>query len=219
MGSSICEQEATGALARESADGGETVGLFGIADIRAYRKGHDLPEPFSALLISNDGETFGVLAAFIMAICLCGCGGHSAPPKGETSAPPVVSLTLSPILRGTTLFIIGSTDLPNGTVIAYEIRHEGAATRTDVPIEKLFKEGMVTVADGGYSATESLKGWPPGRIEVWAAFPTILDTKAKQPPEIISRFGEMGEKLQGNNVKKAGAIKRVEVTQTIVLRR
>ena len=146
------------------------------------------------------------LAACILShLCFCGCAVQSVPPKAETSAPPVVSLTLTPpTLRGTTLFIIGSTDLPNGTLITYEIRHEGAATRTNVPIQKLFKEGMVTVADGGYSATESLKGWPPGKIEVWAAFQTILDTKAKQPPEIISRFGEMGEKLQGNNVTKAG---------------
>jgi hypothetical protein len=150
--------------------------------------------------------------------CFWACGGHSAPPGAETSSPPTVSLTLSPTLRGDTIFITGSTDLPDGALIAYEIRHEGAARRTNVPIEKLFQEGNATVTNGAYAAAVSLNGWPLGRIEVWAAFQTVVGTDARQPAEVISRFGELGEKLQGNNVTKAGSMKRVEVTETVVLR-
>lgn len=157
----------------------------------------------------------GVLAAFILSnLCFCGCGGHSAPPSAETSAPPVISLTLSPTLRGDTLVITGSTDLPNGTLIAYEIRHEGEYT----PLATVAVPSLNSFSIGT-SATESLKGWPPGKIEVWGAFQTILGRNAKQPPEVISRFGELGEKLQGNNVTKAGSTKRVEVTETLALRR
>jgi hypothetical protein len=143
----------------------------------------------------------------ISILCFWACSGHSAPPVAETSAPPTVSLTLLPTVRGDTLFITGSTDLPNGALIAYEIRHEGAATRTDVPIKKLFQEGNATVTNGGYAATVSVNGWPRGKIEVWAAFQTVLGTDARQPAEVISRFGELGEKLQGNNVTKAGSMK------------
>jgi len=143
------------------------------------------------------------------------------PPATPAQAPkpPTVALTLDPRLQGNTLFIAGTTDLPEGALISYEVRHEGLSRRTDVALEKMFAEGDAKVSKGTFTTRVDLTGWPTGRVEVWSAFQTILGGSSKQPPDVIARFGEQGELLQGSNVTTTGAMKRIEITKTLILRR
>ncbi len=138
-----------------------------------------------------------VLAAFLV-IAAAGCG-----PSGAT-----VNLTLSASAEGRTVTIAGETDLPDGTWLCYELRSPGDVT--------LFSDGLIQVQGGRYERQVVLEDWPPGRVEVWLAFQTILGSMTegslKQPPEIIEKFGELGENLVGDNVTKAGEMKRVELT-------
>jgi hypothetical protein len=96
-------------------------------------------------------------------------------------------------------------------------RTKAQAQEAEIKILNQIHEG--TYRRPTYAAAVAVNGWPRGRIEVWAAFQTVLGTDAQQPAEVISRYGALGEKLQGNNVTKAGSMKRVEVTETLALRR
>jgi hypothetical protein len=120
-------------------------------------------------------------------------------------------------VSGSQLTIEGNTDLPDGSVISYEVQHEQFATRTDLPSEKLFADGETMVASGYYSSDIDLAGWPAGKVDVRVAFQTVLGTTRQQPPEVISRFGKLGERLEGPNVTTKGSIKRVEIIKPIIL--
>ena len=131
-------------------------------------------------------------------------------------ADTTVNLTLEANLDGDVLTVEGTTDLPDAALIAYEVRHERLTTDVELPLEQLFAEGNMTVSDGGYTSTVDLKDWPQRSIEVWVAFQTIHGKGAEQPAQIIERFGELGENLEGPNVIDLGEVgKRVELTTTV----
>jgi len=172
-----------------------------------------------------------VIATFMALVSTVSCGsrtaspeasaGKEAPPVKAESAPdspPTVALTMTSSIKNRHLTIKGTTDLPNGALISYEVRHEGAAIHTDVPMEKMFADGNSVVEGGQYLADVNLEGWPRGELTVWVAFQTILGMSKHQPPVLLTRFGEMGEKLTGANVSKAGYMKRVELTEKLRLR-
>lgn len=130
-----------------------------------------------------------------------------------------VALTMTARLSQGMARIQGTTDLPNGTIIAYEVRHVDMIRRTDLPVDKLFADGTSVVREGKYRSEVDLEGWPAGQIEVWVAFQTVMGGKMRQPPDILKRFGEEGEFLSGPNVVQSGSLKRVELTRTVVLTR
>jgi len=143
----------------------------------------------------------GAILASLLAIVVVGCG-----PSGTT-----VKLTLSASAEGRTVTVAGETDLPDSTWLCYELRRPGDIT--------LFADGLIQVRSGRYERQVVLEDWPPGRVEVWLAFQTIpsctLEGSRQQPPEVIKRFGEMGEKLVGDNVTRAGDMKRVELMTAV----
>jgi hypothetical protein len=160
-----------------------------------------------------------LVVIIFLSVVQVGCGGTAKPSgSGEPAKPATVALTLNATVKNRLLTIDGKTDLPDGTFLPYEIRHEGLSTGLNYPIEKMSVDGNATVAGGSYSSTIDLQGWPPGKVEVWLAFQTVLDTTTHQPPDIISRFGELGERMEGSNVRKVGAVKRVELTSSVTLK-
>lgn len=132
----------------------------------------------------------------------------------EQPAPPPVNLTMKPTINDNILTVDGTANLPDGALLAYEIRHEGLPTRTDVPIEKMFSEGNVEVIDGIWRISTDLSGWPSGEIEIWVAFQTILKG-AEQPKEILEKYGELGENITGPQSVKTGDLKRAEIITTV----
>ena len=137
-----------------------------------------------------------------------------AAPVGET-----VSLNLDARFEGDALKIEGATDLPDGALVGYEVSHEMAATvpYDQLPAENMQSRGTAPVASGTYTATVSIKNWPAGNVHVFVCFPTAGFPDAKQPDEVISRYGETGENLTGENVSQEGPFKRVELTADLSL--
>ena len=118
-----------------------------------------------------------------------------------------VQLSLFPHLEGNMLVVEGVTDLPNRTLLMYEV--------TQVSPESQVVNGTMPVLDGRYARKINLTGWHAGTIAVWVGFQTRVDNSEEQPEEIIERFGEMGEFLYGENVTEAGGLKRVQVMKRV----
>lgn len=144
--------------------------------------------------------------ALVMLAAACSGGSDSS-----TAAPPSdVTLTLAPSARGHILTIAGTTNLPNGVLISYEV------TPSDTS-QVEFADGFAPVTDGRFTAIVDLNHWPAGDVEVWAAFQTVLDTTHEQPNAVIDRYGALGERLTGPNVTRAGDVRRVETTAVVTL--
>lgn len=128
---------------------------------------------------------------------------------GET-----VSLTLEPEINGDTLIVKGTTDLPDGALITYEVT-SNKPRQTLEETSRFRYEGSARVKDGRYAAEVDLSDWPQGSIRIWAAFQAMRRNTVEQPEAILERFGEMGEKLRGPNVTRSGRWKQVELTVTL----
>jgi hypothetical protein len=118
-----------------------------------------------------------------------------------------VQLTLNLYLQNNLLFIEGLTDLPDRTLLMYEV--------SEVSAEPRLETGTMPVLDGRYARQVDITGWTADTIVVWVAFQTLLNGNEQQPEEVMARFGEMGEFLYGENVTEANGLKRVAVSQTI----
>jgi hypothetical protein len=119
----------------------------------------------------------------------------------------VVQLTLNPYVQNNLLMVEGTTDLPDRTLLLYEV--------SEISTAPMVLNGTMPVLDGRYARQVDLTGWHADTIVVWVAFQTLLDGNEKQPEEVIERFGEMGEFLYGDNVTESNGFKRVEVSQTV----
>jgi hypothetical protein len=126
----------------------------------------------------------------------------------KTARP--VELTLSPRLSGRRLYIEGTGRSRTAPLIAFEV------TPVDPGVDTV--EGTTAVRDSAFSEVVELTGWPPGEMEVWVAFQTILGTDASQPDHILELYGPMGERMVGAQVQQAGTLRRVETARTIRLR-
>jgi hypothetical protein len=129
-----------------------------------------------------------------------------------------VDLTLAPRVVGNTIYIEGTTDLPDGAIIEWELRHEHVWERRDIPIEHMSGEGHTVVRGHRYYAAVNLSNWPSGSIEVWVAFqPRSYGTR--QPAYINGIFGINGEGMDGANVTYHPAqMRRVELIKNVSLR-
>ncbi|HET6822475.1 MAG TPA: hypothetical protein VFH34_07480 [Anaerolineales bacterium] len=127
------------------------------------------------------------------------------PPTPESGQ--FVHLTLNPTLQNNLLMVEGNTDLPNRTILMYEVREVSAAPKV--------ASGTMPVLDGRYARQVNLTGWNADTIVVWVGFQTLLDGNEEQPQEVIERFGELGEFLYGDNVTQVNGLKRVEISQSV----
>jgi hypothetical protein len=126
----------------------------------------------------------------------------------QTARP--VELTLSPRLSGRRLYIEGTATVPDGALIAFEV------TPVDPGVETV--EGTTAVRDSAFSEVVELTGWPPGEMEVWVAFQTILGSNGSQPDRVLELYGPMGKRVVGAQVQQVGTLRRVETARTIRLR-
>ena len=132
--------------------------------------------------------------------------------------PPTIELSMSAQRDGGVITITGATDLRDGALLGYELRHKDMNFDPETPIDMLFQEGRMTVADGQYGVTVDIRNFEPGEIEVWVAFQMdFINSEIQQPNRIITQFGERGELLQGPNVTELRENgKRVEVTDYVI---
>ena len=85
---------------------------------------------------------------------LTACGGSG----GQT-----VDLSMDARVDDGTIVVDGTTDLPDGALIAYEVTHQdfGTSDNMDDPVWGLFADGTTPVADGAYSVVIPVADWPP----------------------------------------------------------
>jgi hypothetical protein len=155
---------------------------------------------------------FIVLVLVLTLVVGCGTTTTEKPktekPTAKQSEPTkpddtYVELELTSASRqGSDILFEGTTNLPDGALIAYEVTNDNAT---------YFVDGNATVAGGKFQGTAAAA--PEGPIEVWVAFQTIV-AGATQPAEIIDTYGELGENITGD-VTKTGDMTRVEKTMVV----
>lgn len=91
----------------------------------------------------------------VLAILLCACSS----PASEKTA-----LTLSPSIDRGLLRIEGTTNLPDSTPLAFEVRH------SDLSFLQGTQEGRTVIANGRFREDVDLSSWPAGDLEVWIAY-------------------------------------------------
>lgn len=148
------------------------------------------------------------LLVFIFVACDEGTKNINNNDNNDVEISTLVELTLDAELDGDLLKFGGNTNLPDKTIIAYEVWHEEDFEQ--------FEDGYIEVNNGAYEEEISLNDWPDGEIGVWVAFQTILTTTTEQPKEIIKVFGEKGENIKGNNLTKSGILNRIELEKFLV---
>jgi hypothetical protein len=130
-----------------------------------------------------------------------------------------VVLTSTSKVVGRTLFIEGSTDLPDSAVIEWELRHESLFKRRDIPISRMAHEGHTVVRGHRYYVSIDLSNWPSGEVEVWVAFQP-LSYGTRQPASVNRLYGLNGEWIEGAHVSIHPAhMRRVELIDHVRLSR
>ena len=150
-------------------------------------------------------------ATTLFAACvLTGCAGPSAPP-----AEPV-ELTVGHRSEWRVLWLEGETNLPDGAHLNYRVTHEAANTIpvAEWPATNLMEAGRSAVTGGTYWARINTFNWPRGSVRVVVQFPL-----PPQPPEVVERYGENGERLAGEHVTDIGGTRAIEVEHVFEHRR
>lgn len=148
---------------------------------------------------------------FVVAIVLFIIIG-SANSSSEVESDTEVDITLNPNIENETLFIEGETNLPDDTLIVYEITHQD---NIDYFYSSVTDNTNAVVENGKYETKYDISDWPSGKIRVYASFTTVLGTDEKQPQKIIDTFGEMGEKMEGENVSEQEERKVIELDKMV----
>lgn len=161
-----------------------------------------------------------LVAAGVLAGAGAACG-PSGPADGASDAPAgagseTVRLEVAHRSEWRQLWIEGSTDLPDGASVNYEVVHELAerAPADEWPAANLQSAGRAAIRDGQYWTRINTFNWPPGAVRVRVQFPL-----PPQPPEVEARYGALGERLTGDNVIELAGTRAIEVEHTFDHRR
>ena len=154
--------------------------------------------------IPTAGAAIGLLAA---AALWAGCapapaGENAGDAAGAANAgTETVALAVEHRTRWRQLWIEGETDLPDGSVVTWQLTHALGTElpRGEWPAQNLIADGTAVVQDGAYWTRLNTTYWPPGRVDVRVQFPV-----APQPEPVRLRYGEFGERLTGGNVTVLG---------------
>ena len=119
-----------------------------------------------------------------------------------------IGLTVDLEYQPKALTIKGSVNLPNRSIIAYEVAPTDEALFKE---EGVYASGIILVKNGEYYTTIDTSLIPPGEVTVWARFIITLS----QPPGIQARYGLHGEELRGSDLKKDSKDQWIEVSKSI----
>jgi hypothetical protein len=91
----------------------------------------------------------------------------------------------------------GTTDLPDGAVVAYFFLHNSEAADL-INLPGYQAGGEARVVGGSFSFVEDLSDWPHGAalMDVWFQ----VGPENPQPPHVIDEFGENGQCMTGPQV-------------------
>ena len=151
-----------------------------------------------------------VLALAIGLAAGCGASG------GAASGMEPVRLAVEHRSEWRQLWIEGSTDLPDGAYVDYQVAHEmsDTAPAEDWPATNLIDAGRATVREGHFWTRINTFNWPRGSVRIVVQFPL-----PPQPAEVEARYGAFGERLTGENVVAVAGAQVVEVEHVFDHRR
>ena len=114
-------------------------------------------------------------------------------------------------VRGLTVQITGTTDLPDGAVIGYYFVHELGPLQGQEP-----DGGLTTVRNGRFDFQTDFTGWPGGAIALFTEFG--VGSGYDQPQGVIDLFGADGEGISGPQAySESGDPPHLFATTTFVL--
>jgi hypothetical protein len=142
---------------------------------------------------------FPLVVALVLASVATALPGCSPP------QPFTVNLATQPSLDGRSLVIAGTTDLPDGARLSYEVGHGDSWQKTS---------GTVACSNGRYRATQDLADWPAGTVTVIVTFYPGL---SGQPEDLRKRCGDNGRYLTGPRVVEIGGAKVAQVSARVIL--
>lgn len=153
-----------------------------------------------------------VLPSILVGLAAC------TPTDEQTSgnrAGETVALSVDYRTEWRALWIEGSTDLPDGALVAYRVTHELTATAPvdEWPARNLIDAGKAAVQGGRYWTRLNTSYWPPGEVRILIQFPV-----PPQPDFVVERYGEFGETLSGDNVTTLGGMRMIEIEETFQFR-
>ncbi len=143
--------------------------------------------------------TAGMVALMLLAVA-CGAPTDGATPNTE------VTFDATAVMDEGNLLIQVGTDLPDGTLLTYEVR-EG-----ELGLGDGYANGNMTVADGKGSAQINVSDWGDNKIRVFAAFRPWTDG---QPQSIVDRFEYNGQNLTGSNISESGDFRSIEFSKVV----
>ncbi len=152
----------------------------------------------------------------LLATCLtaaCGAGGASS---DAASGMETVQLVVEHRSEWRQLWIEGTTDLPDGAFVDYQVAHEMSDTTPadEWPATNLIESGRASVTQGHFWTRINTFNWPRGSVRIVVQFPL-----PPQSPEVEARYGAFGERLAGDNVATVAGAKVVEVEHVFDHRR
>ena len=145
-----------------------------------------------------------------------GCGTSGGRASDPAAGTETVRLDIEHRSEWRQLWIEGSTDLPDGAFVDYQVAHEAGDTTpaAEWPATNLIESGRATVTEGQFWTRINTFNWPRGSVRVVVQFPV-----PPQPPEIDARYGSFGERLTGDNVVSVAGARVVEVEHAFDHRR
>ena len=154
-----------------------------------------------------------VLAVIGMA---AGCGAAGGAASDPAAGVEAVRLDVEHRSEWRQLWLEGSTDLPDGAYVDYQVAHEMSDTTPaeDWPATNLIESGRASVTEGQFWTRINTFNWPRGSVRIVVQFPL-----PPQPAEVEARYGAFGEHLTGDNVVTVAGAKVVEIEHVFDHRR
>ena len=145
-----------------------------------------------------------------------GCGASGDAASDPASGTESVELGIEHRSEWRQLWIEGSTDLPDGAFVDYQVTHEMGSTTPagEWPATNLIESGRASVTEGHFWTRINTFNWPRGSVRIVVQFPL-----PPQPAEVEARYGAFGEHLAGDNVVTVAGAKLVEVEHVLDHRR
>ena len=147
---------------------------------------------------------------------VAGCGAAGDAASDGASGMEAVQLVVEHRSEWRQLWIEGTTDLPDGAFVDYQVAHEMSDTTPadEWPATNLIESGRASVAQGHFWTRINTFNWPRGSVRIVVQFPL-----PPQPPDVDARYGAFGERLAGDNVVTVAGARVVEVEHVFDHRR
>lgn len=177
-----------------------------------HRPASDSPRGSASRRIMTSVRRRASVVVLCCAVAACGEPGTDADVPPISGGTEAVVLTVAPTSAWRELRIDGTTDLPDGAVLSYQVTHAAAneLPPSEWPAQNLMSDGTAVVLDGQYGARINTTYWPKGSVRVEVQFPV-----ATQPADINTRYGAFGEALMGDNVTILGSSQVVTAGETL----